>query len=98
MPERKALLQKLSEVSFCVNDLTLYLDTHPTDKSALDLFDKYQQERKQLMEEYETCFEPLTIDCVCTNAPVPENALTNYGDKRHFSWVDGPAPWEGGMI
>ncbi len=37
MSDRHTMLQNISEISFCVNDLNLYLDTHPTDGQALDL-------------------------------------------------------------
>ena len=36
MPDRCQLLQQINEISFVVNDLNLYLDTHPTDDQALD--------------------------------------------------------------
>ena len=36
MPDRCQLLQQINEISFVVNDLNLYLDTHPTDDKALD--------------------------------------------------------------
>ena len=38
MPDRCQLLQQINEISFVVNDLNLYLDTHPTDDKALDAF------------------------------------------------------------
>lgn len=98
MSERHNLLQKISEVSFCVNDLTLFLDNHPTDKGALDLFDKYSKERKELLNEYEACFEPLTVDMVQTDSVHEDNPFCHHPDKRHFTWTDGPTPWEGGHI
>lgn len=98
MSERQSLLQKISEVSFCLNDLTLFLDTHPTSKLALDLFENYQQERAQLLANYSEQFEPLTMDCVQIREQVSADTITNYPDKRHFTWTDGPAPWEGGQI
>ena len=36
--DRMQLMQKIGEASFMVNDLTLYLDTHPTDQGALKAF------------------------------------------------------------
>ena len=98
MNERQTLLKKISEVSFCLNDLTLFLDTHPTSKPALDLFEKYQQERIQLLTNYAVQFEPLTMDLADSRETAPECAVTNYAGKRHFTWVDGPAPWEGGLV
>ncbi len=38
MDKREQMLQKINEISFTVNDLTLYLDTHPTDANALTAF------------------------------------------------------------
>ena len=38
MPDRCQLLQQINEISFVVNDLNLFLDTHPTDGQALDAF------------------------------------------------------------
>ena len=40
MPDRCQLLQQINEISFVVNDLNLYLDTHPTDDKALDAFSR----------------------------------------------------------
>ena len=32
---QKQLLNRIDQVSFAVNDMTLYLDTHPCDEKAL---------------------------------------------------------------
>ena len=98
MNERQTLLRKISEVSFCLNDLTLFLDTHPADKKAMELFENYQAERTALLKNYAEQFEPLTMDCVNLRSGSSSDAVTDYPDKKHFTWVDGPAPWEGGLI
>lgn len=36
--DRMQLMKEIGEASFMVNDLTLYLDTHPTDQEALKAF------------------------------------------------------------
>lgn len=41
MEDRHALLQKINEISFVFNDLTLYLDTHPMDSIACLLHRSY---------------------------------------------------------
>lgn len=91
MADRMKLLNEINQVSFMVNDLTLYLDTHPTEKEALECFSEAMKRRKELLKEYATEFEPLTVDCVCPD--------TNHrmGQNR-FSWSDGPLPWEGGTV
>ena len=50
------LLQKINEVSFAVNDILLYLDTHPCCEKGMALY------RKKLMKEYAQCYGPLTVD------------------------------------
>ncbi|MCB7059768.1 spore coat protein CotJB, partial [Eggerthella lenta] len=46
MPDRCQLLKQINETSFVVNDLNLYLDTHPLDKDALDAFSQALNQRK----------------------------------------------------
>ena len=96
MSSRQELFQQINEASFAVNDITLYLDTHPTDEQALAYFDQVMQKRKEAMKEYESQYEPLLIDCVNVNTNNSTNTDTEYADKKHWTWADGPLPWEGG--
>jgi spore coat protein JB len=98
MGHREKLLQQISEVSFTVNDLTLYLDTHPTDTKALEAISLAIKERKQLLQTYADQFEPLTMDCVCPDTNNSTKSHTKYGEQKHFTWADGPLPWEGGTF
>ena len=34
MADRETMLKQINEISFTVNDLTLFLDTHPLDDNA----------------------------------------------------------------
>ena len=98
MTDRVQMLKEIGEVSFMVNDLTLYLDTHPTDSNALQTFTDAAKRRKQLMEEYAKEYEPLTMDCVCVERNNQTNSFTQYPKQNHFTWCDGPLPWEGGIL
>lgn len=100
MADRTSLLKQINEVSFTINDLTLYLDTHPQDGNALDAFTQAMAERKQLLDNFAKEFEPLTIDCVCPDTNNQTLSHTKYPGKRHFTWSDGPLPWDcqGGAI
>lgn len=80
---QRQLLAFIDKVSFVVNDITLYLDTHPKDKEAIDYFNHYKELRLKAMKEYEKQYGPLTIDLA-----QPEEV---------FQWAFMPAPWEGGM-
>lgn len=95
MPDKATLWKEINEASFAMNDINLYLDTHPTDKAALDYFHKCVKMRKQAMQEFESHYYPLTVDCIRPENEKTANAETKYGGSDHFTWVDGPLPWEG---
>lgn len=97
MPDRKALLDQIDQISFLVNDATLYLDTHPTDERALNFFQDHSKKRKELLDAYQKEFEPLTIDCVRTDEHGSATDYCAHPGQKHFTWTDGPAPWEGGL-
>ena len=46
---RMQLLQKINEVSFAVDDILLYLDTHPCCEDALAYYREQSEKRKKLM-------------------------------------------------
>lgn len=98
MADRNQLLKEINEVSFTVNDLNLYLDTHPLEKDALDMLSENMKKRKQLLSTYGAEFEPLTMDCVCPDTNNKTESYTKYPGQRHFTWGDGPLPWEGGTL
>lgn len=85
--EREKLLSQIQQVSFYLDDLTLYLDMHSCDKEALKLFWEKSQERKKLKQEFAAKFYPLTRDC-----------LADDGDDSQFIWQSGPMPWEGACV
>lgn len=80
---REELLNTINEVSFAVNDITLYLDTHPEDQEAMEFFREKVMMRKEAMEEYARRFCPLTIDTADDDC------------SRRWEWVMQPWPWEG---
>ena len=96
--DRMQLMKEIGEASFMVNDLTLYLDTHPTDQEALKAFSEASKKRRELMEICADQFEPLTMDLVCPDTNNQSRSPTKYPDQKHFTWLDGPMPWEGGAL
>lgn len=97
MADRIQLLKEIDEISFTVNDLNLYLDTHPLDQEAINYFQQTMAKRKELLKNYANEFEPLLIDYVCPDTNNSSQAHTNYAGQKHFTWADGPLPWEGGI-
>ena len=59
MPDRCQLLQQINEISFVVNDLNLYLDTHPTDDQAFRRVQPGHGPEKQLLDSFAKEYEPL---------------------------------------
>lgn len=77
---KQNLLHYITEVSFVLVDVALFLDTHPDDKAAMAYYDKYKRERMEAVKEYENMYGP----------------LTNYSvNSPEWSWIDDPWPWEG---
>jgi spore coat protein JB len=81
-PNKEQLLQLINEVSFAVNDIILYLDTHPCDEKALAFYREKVAIRNEALKEYAACFGPLTID----------TADDTCSDS--WEWVMQPWPWE----
>lgn len=66
---------------FCIQELTLYLDTHPKDVAALHLLNRHLEIRDELKRNAEKKMGP----------------LTNYDhDTNDWRWIKGPWPWERG--
>lgn len=86
-PQAKKL-NEINTVSFAINDLTLYLDTHPTCEKGLSLLKDLLKKRLDLLAEYAEEYVPLTHLSMITGTP----------DTREYGWPEGPLPWEGGHI
>lgn len=61
MNDRKKLLNRLSSTQFAAWELHMYLDTHPCDRTANEMFRKYVDEAQMLRREYEKKYGPLTV-------------------------------------
>ena len=49
-PCRKDLLQWINVVSFAIDDVKLFLDTHPCDQNALAYFQEYSRMRNEAIK------------------------------------------------
>lgn len=82
MGRKEQLLKDIGIVSFVVIELALYLDTHPTDRNAMEYFNHYSNIRRQMTKEFSANYYPLTLD------------MTECG--KEWGWGAAPFPWEGG--
>ena len=67
--------------SFAMDDVILYLDTHPDDRQALEFYRTVTAMRREAVKAYEDAFGPLSIDA-------NEN-------PQQWDWITRSWPWEG---
>ena len=75
------LMDIITQASFALDDLKLYLDTHPHDMNALKCYEEYKKIRNVAWMEYTREYGPLSAYDV--------NVC------NRWSWIDSPWPWEG---
>lgn len=73
------LLTQIHQLGFAVYDLQLYLDTHPYDEQALELFTKLSATLASVKMDYEMNFGPLKA-CSSKN-------------ETPFAWVADDYDW-----
>ena len=71
--ERERLMAQIHAVSFALDDVVLFLDSHPSEPEAVSLRKQLIEERKRLLKEYDEKFYSLTKDCegLWTEGPMP---------------------------
>lgn len=77
---RREMMENIRSLEFAINELALYLDTHPDDSKALCLHKKYCKEVRELKNQYQKVYGPLTINFPCNK----------------WRWLEEPWPWERG--
>lgn len=78
--KREEMIMKVRELDFAVQELALYLDTHPEDRKALCLHNIYAKQLKDVKDKYQKAYGPLTINYPCNK----------------WRWLENPWPWERG--
>ncbi|WP_281249138.1 spore coat protein CotJB [Halobacillus massiliensis] len=79
--DRNEMLQDIQEIEFVLLELQLYLDTHPEDIEALNLFNAFSGELQKLKLLYDLIYGP----------------LLGFGfsqSKDEWKWVNDPWPWQ----
>jgi spore coat protein JB len=78
--EQANLFKRLDELSFAMDDLRLYLDTHPDCPHGLRQYEKLQEMRNQTLQTYTAEYGPIYSYDVTSGNP--------------WTWTDGPLPWQ----
>lgn len=79
---KEELLYNIMMHIFVLTELDLYLDMNPLDMEKVGLYNKYLNNKKELVNEYERNYGLLTLDGI--------NVGTN-----DWNWKNSPWPWEG---
>ncbi len=73
----KALMKKITELSFAMDDIRLFLDTHPNCTDALQTYNELQVQRAAAVAEYEAQY----------------GALSFYGPENCNTFTRAVTPW-----
>ena len=73
------LLSQMQTLSFVIQELALYLDTHREDAEALEVYRAYQELREKMAKQYVAQCGPL-------------NHMQK--GEGPYRWLDDPWPWE----
>lgn len=77
---KRALEKEIARVSFTMDELRLFLDTHPHDREALSAVRELRKQRERLLESYERSFGPISA--------------YQAGGTEKWNWLQQPWPWE----
>ncbi len=75
------LMHRISELSFVLDEMRLFLDTHPECTEGLEYYNRHAALRKEAVDEYTRLYGPIQFYDVT--------------DTNKWQWVCGPWPWEG---
>lgn len=80
---KSQLLQEINTATFGIDDIMLYLDTHPHDTAALAKYHEYVHCREEALKAYVCQYGPMTKEQVTADSV--------------WTWINEPWPWEGGI-
>lgn len=80
VPSRNKLMRQIMEYDFVVNELVLFLDTHPNDVRALRKHEEMAQKARAARALYEQHYGPISPSFPAS------------GDT--WQWIENPWPWD----
>lgn len=78
----KALKRHIEAIDFAILEIELFLDTHPTDRRAMQMLREYRTRRKIEITNYESRFGKYIV------------TTDNVDAQDRWNWIDSPWPWE----
>ena len=77
---KESLMREIMALDFALNDLKLYLNTHPDDERSIELFNKISTKSKELFDTYQSMYGPLIAEMYT-------------GSEGTWDWIESPWPW-----
>ena len=81
MSQKEQMLHDIGIVDFVLVELTLYLDTHSCDRTAIEYYNHYTRIKEQMTKDFSKKYFPLTKDMAESDT--------------EWRWGKAPLPWEG---
>lgn len=78
--EQSVLFARITQISFVMDDLRLFLDTHPEQCEALAMYAENRKLREELIDTYTAKYGPLKA--------------YSAGGSTEWNWTNAPMPWE----
>ncbi len=78
---QKQLMNYINVVGLALDDVTLFLDTHPNNPEALAFYNSCKEKRTQAVNDYSRLYGPLN--------------RYNVNCGNEWQWNQGPWPWQG---
>lgn len=75
--KRMEMINQIRALNFAIIELGLYLDTHPEDQRTVCMHREYSKQVKELKDEYQKMYGPLTI----------------FYPSNKWRWIEEPWPW-----
>lgn len=78
--DKMTAMDELQALGFCVNELALYLDTHPDDEEAVAIFNTYAELYDAAVNQFQKNGKDFT--------------QLMSGQSGKYTWLSDPWPWD----
>jgi len=77
---RETLMKRIQVCGFVLDEVRLFLDTHPNHQEALNCYKKYLAMKQEAAAQYVQKYGPLNYE--------------DFDNSSTWRWIEGPWPWE----
>lgn len=88
MTRKEQLFQDIGIADFVLTDLGEYLDTHPSDQTALEYFNHYAAIKTQMTKDFAKEFFPFEERCIQQHKRMEMGQCASSLGRRMLSYVE----------